>query len=257
MKRKKERVDVLLVEMGLVETRTKAQALLLAGRVYVGEQRIDKPGTQISVDSALEVKGTDNPFVSRGGLKLQGALDDLAPLGLDPKECVCVDVGASTGGFTDCLLQHGATKVYAVDVGHGQLHMKLRDDPRVVVMERTNARQLDHTSFAEPIDLVVVDASFIGLEVLAPALCAMLKPSGKLCALVKPQFEAGREVVSKTRGVVRDPVARKEAIEKAITALVECGFSIMGGSDCRVAGPRGNVEYFALATKSSVAANSA
>ena len=246
---KKERVDVLLVERGLVESRSRAQALLLAGRVFSGEQRVDKPGTQIPREAPLVVRGEENPYVSRGGLKLAGALAHFAPLGLSPPGKVAVDVGASTGGFTDCLLQQGATRVYAVDVGWGQLHPKLRGDPRVVVRERTNARTLQPADFAEPIDLAVVDASFIGLGSLAEALAAFLRPGGELCAMIKPQFEAGREEVRKGRGVIRDEAVRQEAIGRAVEALVARGFVVVGACDAPISGPRGNLEHFVYARR--------
>jgi 23S rRNA (cytidine1920-2'-O)/16S rRNA (cytidine1409-2'-O)-methyltransferase len=246
---KKLRVDVLLVERGLAESRARAQALLVAGRVFSGEQRIDKPGTLLSPEAPLAVRGDDNPFVSRGGLKLAGALDAFAPLGLDPRGKVAVDVGASTGGFTDCLLQRGALRVHAVDVGWGQLHPRLRTDPRVDVRERTNARTLQASDFPDPIDLIVVDASFIGLGSLASALAATLRPGGDLCAMIKPQFEAGREEVRRGRGVIRDEGVRQEAIRKAKDALAAAGFEVVGSCDAPLAGPRGNLEHFVHARR--------
>ncbi|MFO0659728.1 MAG: TlyA family RNA methyltransferase [Polyangiaceae bacterium] len=249
MKVPKERVDVLLVNRGLVESRAKAQALLMAGRVFVGEVRVDKPGTMLPNDSPLEVRGELNPYVSRGGLKLEGALRELAHLGLDPTGKVAVDVGASTGGFTDCLLRHGAVKVYAIDVGHGQLHAKLRSDPRVVSMEKTNAKSVTAATFAEPIELGVVDASFIGLRQLAASLAAMLAPNALLCAMVKPQFEVGREVARRAKGVIRDEDERAAAIQSATEALVEHGFTILGSCDAPISGPKGNLEHFVLARR--------
>jgi 23S rRNA (cytidine1920-2'-O)/16S rRNA (cytidine1409-2'-O)-methyltransferase len=244
---KKERVDVLLVERGLVESRARAQALLIAGRVFSGEQRIDKPGTSLLRDAPLSLRGEENPYVSRGGLKLAGALEAFP--GLQVAGRVAVDVGASTGGFTDCLLQRGAQRVYAVDVGWGQLHPKLRGDPRVVVRERTNARALSSADFPEPIELAVVDASFIGLGALAPALAAMLAPGGELCAMVKPQFEAGRDEVRKGRGVIRDPEVRQGAIARATEALQGQGFVLLASCDAPLAGPRGNLEHFVHARR--------
>ncbi|MCS6898593.1 MAG: TlyA family RNA methyltransferase [Myxococcales bacterium] len=246
---KKSRVDVLLVERGLVESRTRAQALLIAGRVYSGEQRIDKPGTMLSPEVPLSIRGDDNPFVSRGGLKLAGALETFAPLGLDPRGKVAVDVGASTGGFTDCLLQRGATRVHAIDVGWGQIHPKLRADPRVDVRERTNAKTLQASDFPDPIDLIVVDASFIGLGSLAAALAATVRPGGELCAMIKPQFEAGREEVRRGRGVIRDEGVRQGAIRKATSALVTAGFLVVGECDAPLAGPKGNLERFVYARR--------
>jgi len=246
---KKERVDVLLVARGLAETRARAQALLLAGRVFSGEQRVDKPGTTLPLEAPLAVRGGDNPYVSRGGLKLAGALAAFAPAGLDPRGKVAIDVGASTGGFSDCLLQAGAARVYAVDVGWGQLHPRLRNDPRVVTMERTNARSLTAASFPEPLALAVVDASFIGLGALAPALAAVLPVGAELCAMVKPQFEAGREEARRARGVIRDEAVRSAAIGRATEAIRAQGFSVVASCDAPLAGPRGNLEHFVYAKR--------
>lgn len=246
--KKRERADVLLHERGLAESRAKAQALLAAGLVYVGEVRIDKAGALVPRDAELTVRGQENPFVSRGGLKLRGALD---AFGLDPQGKIALDVGASTGGFTDCLLQRGATRVYAVDVGFGQLHEKLRADPRVVVRERENARVLEASSFPEPIALVVVDASFIGLGALMPAIARVLPPGGELCALVKPQFEAGREVVQRGRGVVRDEADRAAAIAKARADVEAAGFVVTADAECVIPGPKGNREHFLHARRIS------
>ena len=249
MSKHKERVDVLLVARGLCESRARAQALLLAGKVYSGEARIDKPGTQIAREAPLTVREDDNPFVSRGGLKLRGALRAFVPLGLEVRGMVALDVGASTGGFTDCLLTEGATRVYAVDVGYGQLHQKLRDDPRVVVRERENARYLEAASFDAPIDLVVVDASFIRIGLLAPAIFSVLRPGGLLCAMIKPQFEAGKAIVDKGRGVVSDEGERAVAIGGAVSDLVAVGFEELGQAPSDVPGPKGNREQFVLARK--------
>jgi 23S rRNA (cytidine1920-2'-O)/16S rRNA (cytidine1409-2'-O)-methyltransferase len=246
-KAQRERADVLLVERGLAPTRAKAQALLLAGRVYTGEARVDKAGTLLSREAPLSLKGELNPYVSRGGLKLAGALAAFAPYGLDPVGAVAVDVGASTGGFTDCLLQAGANRVYAVDVGYGQLHERLRADARVVVLERTNARTLTAEALGGLVDLVTVDASFIGLGHLAPAVACMLKPNGWLCALVKPQFEAGREAVRRGKGVIRDEAERQTAIGSATAAVEAAGFELIASADCVIAGPKGNREHFVLA----------
>jgi 23S rRNA (cytidine1920-2'-O)/16S rRNA (cytidine1409-2'-O)-methyltransferase len=235
------------VTQKLCESRTQAQALLLAGRIYVAERRIDKPGTQLDVNTALTVRGAP-AYVSRGGNKLAGALADLK---LSPKDAACVDVGASTGGFTDCLLQHGAKKVYAVDVGHGQLADKLRRDPRVVVREGINARYLQAADFDEPIDWVVVDASFIGIEKLVDALAAIASPGATLLALIKPQFQAGREAVRQGKGVIRDPIVRQQAIADAVQSVVSNGFTFMSQCDCRVPGPKGNVEHFLAARRNA------
>jgi 23S rRNA (cytidine1920-2'-O)/16S rRNA (cytidine1409-2'-O)-methyltransferase len=242
----KERVDILLVSRKLCESRAQAQALLLAGRVYSGERRIEKPGTQLDVETVLTVRGTAE-FVSRGGNKLAHALLDL---NLSPRGAVCVDVGASTGGFTDCLLQNGAQKVYSVDVGHGQLADKLRRDERVIVREGVNARYLVAADFDEPIDWVVVDASFIGIEKLASALAQIAAPGATLLALIKPQFQAGREAVRRGKGVISDPLIRQQAIDDAVKNVIAAGFELLGQCDCRVPGPKGNVEHFLAARRS-------
>jgi 23S rRNA (cytidine1920-2'-O)/16S rRNA (cytidine1409-2'-O)-methyltransferase len=242
---KKTRADVRLVELGLADSRTKAQAAILAGQVFLGARRIDKSGESVSEDAVLRVTQGER-YCSRGGLKLEGALADLsvAPAGL-----VAVDVGASTGGFTDCLLQHGAARVYAVDVGRGQLAEKLRRDPRVVVMDRTNARHLTSDSFPEPIRLTVVDASFIGLDKLLPAIAAFSPPGARLLALIKPQFEVGKAEATRSRGVIRDPQVRQAAVMRALGDLAHHGFRLLGDCPCRVPGPQGNVEHFALAER--------
>jgi 23S rRNA (cytidine1920-2'-O)/16S rRNA (cytidine1409-2'-O)-methyltransferase len=244
----KQRADVLLVEQGLAPTRARAQALLLAGRVYWGERCIDKSGLQLPAEARLQVRGEDR-YVSRGGLKLEAALAELkvAVSGL-----ICLDIGASTGGFTDCLLQHGALKVYAVDVGHGQLAEKLRADARVVVRERTNARHLDPADFEERVDLAVIDASFIGIDKLVPAVARLLPPEGALLAMIKPQFEVGREQARRSRGVIRDPEIRRAAIASAQAAIIASGFEVLGACDSRVPGPKGNVEHFVWALKRSL-----
>jgi 23S rRNA (cytidine1920-2'-O)/16S rRNA (cytidine1409-2'-O)-methyltransferase len=240
------RIDQLLVERGLCESRTKAQALILAGEVYVSTQRIDKPSAFVAPDCEPEVRRAQR-FVSRGGDKLDGALTDLE---LDVTALVCVDVGASTGGFTDCLLQRGASRVYAVDVGHGLLAYKLQSDPRVVVRDRTNARFLKPEDFEEPIDLVVVDASFIGMTQLADALSAIVRPGGRVLTMIKPQFEVGRDAARANRGVIKDPELRAEAIRSAVDELVRAGLTPLHGADSKTHGPKGNVEHFLLSTKS-------
>ena len=239
---KKKRADQLLVERGLAESRERARALILAGRVYRGEARVEKAGTQLADGVELSVRGDANPYVSRGGLKLEGALDEL---GYDPSRKVAADFGASTGGFTDCLLARGATRVYAIDVGRGQLHAKLRADARVVMMERTNARHLSSTSLPERVDLVVVDASFIGLEKLLPAALDVLREGGECLALVKPQFQVGKDRVGKG-GVVRDPALRTEAVEFVASAARALGFDELARCDSKLPGPKGNVETFLL-----------
>lgn len=217
----------------------------MAGQVFSGERRLEKAGQLVSADLELRLSEAER-FVSRGGIKLEGALEQLAVSVVD---LVCVDVGASTGGFTDCLLQRGARRVYAVDVGEGQLAGKLVSDSRVIVMDRTNARSLSRDAFPERIDLAVVDASFIGLEKLLPALSAVLDESAVLLALVKPQFEAGRAEAAKSRGVIRDAALREKLIERAKNQVEQQGFRVVGGADSVLAGPKGNVEYFVLARR--------
>ena len=241
----KQRVDVLLVEKGLARSRGEAQALLLAGRVFSGERRIDKAGTTLPEETELEVRGGKR-FVSRGGNKLDGALNDL---GVDVNELTCVDIGASTGGFTDCLLQRGANRVIAVDVGRGLLDHKLRTDNRVEVREETNARYLTAADFDAPVDLVVVDASFIGVGKLLPAIAAILATGAHLLGLVKPQFEVGRDEAKRAKGVIRNPELREHAVAQARRQVEDAGFEILGGCDSRVAGPKGNVEYFVWARR--------
>jgi 23S rRNA (cytidine1920-2'-O)/16S rRNA (cytidine1409-2'-O)-methyltransferase len=244
----KQRADKLLVERGLVETRAKAQALIMAGKVFSAERRIAKAGDLVAEDAPLEVKGQDHPWVSRGGLKLAHALAQFA---LDPKGAVAVDVGASTGGFTDVLLTNGAAKVYAVDVGHGQLAWKLRNDPRVVVLERTNARHLTSNEIPQPVDWVVCDASFIGLETVLPAALSLTKPSAIAVALIKPQFEVGPGRVGKG-GVVRDPALHQEVCD-CIRAWFERqpDWTVLGIVESPVLGPEGNKEFLIAAQRQS------
>jgi 23S rRNA (cytidine1920-2'-O)/16S rRNA (cytidine1409-2'-O)-methyltransferase len=234
----KKRADVLLVERGLAPSRERARALVLAGKVFSGEKRVDKAGDQVHEDAPLEVRGEDIPYVSRGGLKLAGGLDAFA---VDVTGVVAADIGASTGGFTDCLLQRGAKKVYAIDVGYGQLHPKLRSDARVVVMERVNARHMKAGDLPEPMDLVVVDASFIGLDKILPAAKALLRPGGQVVALVKPQFEVGKEKIGKG-GVVRDERDREDAIRRVEDVARGLGFAVRGRVDASIRGPKGNLE---------------
>lgn len=228
-----------------MDSRTKAQARILAGQVFWDTRRIEKAGDQVPEDAVLRVTELDR-YCSRGGHKLEGALSDL---GVDVTGAVAVDVGASTGGFTDCLLQHGAARVYAVDVGHGQLAEKLRQDGRVVVRDRTNARTLTQGSFPEPIGLAVVDASFISLDKLLPAIADFLPEGARLLALIKPQFEVGREEATRTRGVVSDETVRSAAVARALAAVADAGFAVLGDCQCRVPGPQGNVEHFVLARR--------
>ena len=242
------RADALLVTRGLAETRAKAQALIMAGKVTSGPVRIDKPGMLVAPDAPLELAAMPK-FVSRGGDKLDGALEHFVTEGLVVADKRCLDVGASTGGFTDCLLQRGAAHVVAVDVGHGQLADKLRTDTRVTVRERTNARDLQRTDFLEGLDLVVVDASFIGIGKLIGPIATVLDEGKDLVVLVKPQFEAGREAASRGRGVIRDVNTRNEAIDAARQAMIAAGFEVVSEVDSAVAGPKGNVERFVWARR--------
>jgi 23S rRNA (cytidine1920-2'-O)/16S rRNA (cytidine1409-2'-O)-methyltransferase len=241
----KKRLDVLLVERGLAETRAKAQALVLAGAVFSGEKKLDKAGTAYSDDTPLEVKSRDHPWVSRGGIKLAHALAHFA---IEVSGLVALDIGASTGGFTDVLLQKGAARVYAVDVGHGQLAWKLRQDPRVVVLERVNARYLTAEQVPEPPDIVVCDASFIGLETVLPSALGLAKPQAQLVALIKPQFEVGPERVGKN-GVVRDPVLHQEVCERIAAWLTGRDWQVMGIVESPIRGPEGNIEFLIYARR--------
>ena len=247
MKSRKERLDVLVVERGLAESRTKAQALILAGQVVVDDQRVDKPGAQVLLEAELRLKGEVLPYVSRGGLKLKGAMDHF---GLKVRGLVGADIGASTGGFTDCLLQEGAIRVHAIDVGYGQLHEKLRKDPRVRSRERVNARYLTEEDLPEKVGVAVIDVSFISLTQVLPAVLQYLEPGGLLVALVKPQFEVGRERIGKG-GVVRDAVARQEAIDAVVAFARGQGLTVSGVIDSPVPGPAGNVEALLVAHKGS------
>lgn len=238
----KKRLDVLVVERGLADTRTKAQAVIMSGLVYVAGQKADKPGMSFEENVEIEVRGATCPYVSRGGLKLEKALRDF---GVDPTGFVCSDSGASTGGFTDCLLQQGAKKVFAIDVGYGQLDWKIRSDPRVVVMERTNVRYVTPEQLGEPLDLSVVDVSFISLRIVLPVIKTFLKEnSGQVLCLIKPQFEAGKEKVGK-KGVVRDPAVHKEVLDDFVSLTKEIGFKICGLTFSPVKGPEGNIEFLA------------
>ncbi len=236
----KVRADVLLTQRDLAPSRARAQALILGGKVFTGDRRVEKSGETLDPEAPLEVREPDHPYVSRGGVKLAGALD---AFGYDPTGKTVADFGASTGGFTDCLLQHGATKLFAIDVGYGQLHNKLRQDPRVVVMERTNARHLKRGALPEEVDLVVIDASFIGLEKLLPAARAILSVDGEVVALVKPQFQVGQDKVGKG-GVVRDPELRREATATVAADAEGLGFALIAQEDCVITGPKGNQETF-------------
>ncbi len=236
----KKRLDVLLTEQGYADTRSKAQAIIMAGQVYVAGQKADKPGVSYEETVEIEVRGQTCPYVSRGGLKLEKALRDF---GVKPEGYVCSDSGASTGGFTDCLLQQGASKVFAIDVGYGQLDWKIRNDPRVVVMERTNIRNVTPEDLGEALDLSVVDVSFIGLEIVLPAIKNLLKPeSGQVLCLIKPQFEAGKENVGK-KGVVRDPKIHQMVLDHFVSLAGRLDFRILGLTFSPVKGPEGNIEF--------------
>lgn len=241
----RRRLDQLLVDRGLAESRAKAQALVIAGLVYSGEKRLDKPGTSYAEETPVEVRGQPHPWVSRGGVKLAHGLDHFA---LDPAGAVAIDVGSSTGGFTDVLLSRGAAKVYAVDVGHGQLAWKLRNDPRVVVLERTNARHLTSAEIPDAADIVVCDASFIGLETVLPAALGLAKPGAALVALIKPQFEVGPARVGKG-GVVRDPALHDEVCARIAGWLPTEGWDVLGIEPSPILGPEGNREFLVAARK--------
>jgi 23S rRNA (cytidine1920-2'-O)/16S rRNA (cytidine1409-2'-O)-methyltransferase len=242
----KRRADQLLVEHGLAESRTKAQALIVAGLVSCGERRVDKPGEQLAPDAPLALKERDHPWVSRGGVKLAYAFDHF---GIMVAGHIALDVGASTGGFTDALLAHGARRVHAVDVGHGQLAWKLRQDPRVAVHERLNARRLTPEDIPEPVDIVTCDASFIGLATVLPAPLALVAERGELVALVKPQFEAGRERVGKG-GVVCDPATQREVCERAKAwVATQPGWAVVGIVESPILGPEGNREFVLYARR--------
>ncbi len=237
----KERLDVLLVSLGLAESRAKAQATIMAGEVYVNGQKADKSGMEVDITSNIEVRGSACPYVSRGGLKLEKALKNF---GVDPTGYVCSDSGASTGGFTDCLLQQGASKVFAIDVGYGQLAWKIRNDPRVVVMERTNIRYVTPEDLGEPLDLSVIDVSFISLGLVLPVVKTLLKPTGQVLCLIKPQFEAGKDKVGK-KGVVRDPAVHEEVLQNFISLAKSLDFTIRNLTFSPVKGPEGNIEFLA------------
>lgn len=235
----KKRLDVLVFERGLAESRQKAQALIMAGLVLVDGQRVDKAGNATAETAEITLKGQGLAYVSRGGLKLEKAVKEFD---LDLKDVIAIDAGSSTGGFTDCMLQNGAKKVYAVDVGYGQLAWSLRSDERVVSMERTNVRYLTHETIEEELDFGSVDVSFISLKLILPALHGLLKPTGHVVCLVKPQFEAGKEKIGK-KGVVRDPAVHLEVLEQFLLHAKESGFFVKDVSYSPVRGPEGNIEY--------------
>ena len=236
----KERIDTLLVEQGFFKSRERAKTALMEGVVYIGEERIDKAGTKVDVDSVITVRGDDCPYVSRGGYKLEKAI---SCFDIKLYDCVCADIGASTGGFTDCMLQNGAAKVYAIDVGYGQLDWKLRSDPRVVNIEKCNVRYLTPSQVPEKVDFISVDVSFISLSLIFPVMARILKESGRAVCLIKPQFEAGREEVTAGKGIIRDASIHEKVIEKVIESARENGLFISGLSYSPVKGAKGNIEY--------------
>ena len=235
-----------MTQKGLAESREKAKALIMAGQVYLNGQKELKAGAAVKPDDEIEVRGSRNPFVSRGGLKLQKAAEKFD---IDLSGCVCMDIGASTGGFTDCMLSHGAKKVYSIDVGYGQLAWKLRTDERVVNMERTNFRYVTHNEIPEDIDFASVDVSFISLRIILPVLRELLKSDGQAVCLIKPQFEAGREKIGK-KGVVRDPQVHVEVVENIVNFALENGFDVKNLDFSPIKGPEGNIEYLMHIQKS-------
>jgi len=239
----KTRVDVRLVELGLVESRSKAQALIMAGSVYIGTKRVEKPGQNVTDDAQLSVKNKEHPWASRGGMKLAHAIEEF---GLDLKNKVVLDIGASTGGFTDVALHHGALKVYAVDVGHGQLAWKLREDDRVIVLEKQNARYLTMTEIPDPVDVITCDASFIGLQTVLPASMALVQTGAVMAALIKPQFEVGKGQVGK-KGVVKDPALHAAVCDRIEEWLnSQPGWSVRGITTSPITGPEGNIEFLII-----------
>ncbi|KTT97486.1 hemolysin [Sphingomonas yabuuchiae] len=235
----------MLVDRGLVESRSRAQALVMAGLVFSGETKIAKPGQQLAEDAVLDVRGRDHPWVSRGGIKLAHGLEHF---GWDVTDAVAIDVGSSTGGFTDVLLQKGAARVYAVDSGTNQLAWSLRQDPRVIVHEQTSARILTETHIPEPVDIIVCDASFIGLAKVLERPLSFAKPGARLLALIKPQFEAGREEVGKG-GVVRDPTVHQRVCDQVIAWLSDSGWQVAGVTQSPITGPEGNIEFLVAASR--------
>ncbi len=244
----KTRLDVLLVERGLQESRQRAQATIMSGLVFVNQQRVDKPGTAVSNDAVVEIRGNTLQYVSRGGLKLEKAM---ATFPIDLHGSICGDIGASTGGFTDCMLQNGAERVYSVDVGYGQLAWKLRSDPRVICLERTNARYLTHEQIPDELDFASIDVSFISLKLILPAVCGVLKENGHVACLIKPQFEAGKEKVGK-KGVVRDPAVHLEVLQSFLIHAKESDFTVLGITYSPIRGPEGNIEYLGYLEKGTL-----
>ncbi len=245
----KIRIDVYLTEKGLIESREKARAMIMAGQIYVDNQKCEKPGNLISEEAHVEVRGSKLPYVSRGGLKLEKALHTFH---IDLTGAVALDIGASTGGFTDCMLQNGAVRIYAVDVGYGQLDWKLRSDPRVISLERTNMRYVTAEQIPEPVDFFSIDVSFISLKLLLPVAIGLMKPDGRAVCLIKPQFEAGRGKVGK-KGVVRDPAVHETVVEDLRQFALKNGFSVLGLEFSPIRGPEGNIEYLLFLQKSGQA----
>ncbi|VYU62245.1 TlyA family rRNA (cytidine-2'-O)-methyltransferase [Clostridium tertium] len=245
MSGKKERLDILLVEKGIFTSRERAKTSIMAGKIFVDGQRVDKAGEKVSIDADIIFKGQEIPYVSRGGLKLEKAIKEF---GLSLEDKVCMDIGASTGGFTDCMLQNHATKVFSIDVGYGQFAWKLRTDPRVVCMERTNIRYVTTEDIGEKVDFASIDVSFISLKKIMPATLNLLKDDGEVVALIKPQFEAGREKVGK-KGVVRDIAVHKEVVTDIVDALIKENLNILAVSYSPIKGPEGNIEYLVYFSK--------
>lgn len=242
---KKERLDILLVEKGIFTSRERAKTSIMAGKIFVDGQRVDKAGEKVSVDAEIIFKGQEIPYVSRGGLKLEKAMKEF---GISLENKTCMDIGASTGGFTDCMLQNGAKKVFSIDVGYGQFAWKLRTDPRVVCMERTNIRYVTPGDIGEPVDFASIDVSFISLKKIMPATINLLSNEGEVVALIKPQFEAGKEKVGK-KGVVRDINVHKEVVKSIVDYLYSENLNILAVSYSPIKGPEGNIEYLVYFTK--------
>jgi 23S rRNA (cytidine1920-2'-O)/16S rRNA (cytidine1409-2'-O)-methyltransferase len=239
---KRRRIDLILVERGLISNRQRAQAVIMAGQVRIGGRVVDKPGTPVSEDAEIDIAGEDHPYASRGGVKLEGALKGY---GIDVSGCVCLDIGASTGGFTDCLLRSGARRVYAVDVGYGQLAWRLRQDPRVILIERMNIRHMPPAAIPEPVDLITIDVSFISLKIVVPAALRFLAKSGHILALIKPQFEVGKGKVGKG-GVVKDPAQHAQVIADLDPYFRSLGLDCSKAIPSPIEGPKGNKEFFML-----------
>ena len=238
----KERLDVLLTQKGMAPSREKAKALIMAGQIWIDGSRIDKAGTMVDSKCEIEVRGDTCPYVSRGGLKLEKAME---MFDFHVENAVCCDMGASTGGFTDCMLQRGAQKVYAIDVGYGQLDYKLRTDPRVINMERTNIRYMDTALIEEPVDFISIDVSFISLDLILPVAAEVLSETGRVICLLKPQFEAGKEEAAKGAGVIRDPEVHRRVLENVLQSAMEFGYECKGLVKSPLLGPKGNVEFLA------------